>query len=117
MMMLIMMTTQMETFCNHHHHHPVLHLTDVRGLLDEKPAVGIGVVRVVHMLGMFRRAPIARRAPLVRPLGRDGLVECGSIEENATRGKRKGEPVLGETRRPERRADTLEIQLGGCGGV
>ena len=89
----------------------------MRGLLDEKPAVGLGIVRVVHLFRMFRRAPLVGGALIVRSLGRDGLLERGAVEEDATGRERESESVLGETRRPEGRADTLKVRLCGRGGV
>ena len=89
----------------------------MRGLLDEKSTVGLGLVRVVYLFRMFRRSSLVGGALIVRSLGRDGLVERDAIEEDATRRERESESVLGETRRSERRADTLEIRLGCRGGV
>lgn len=60
----------------------------MRGLSSAESTMGVGILRHLYVLGMFREAPGAWRAHQLRPICFHGLMVGDAAEENAGRRER-----------------------------
>ena len=84
--------------------------SDVRGLRDEKPAVGEREPRRVPVHELQRRASRPRRARLVRAIDDDGHVVLRAVEAHGGGRERAAGEVLRQVRRREGHARGRQVQ-------
>ena len=66
----------------------------LRGLFAEESAMGVGVVRRVHVPRVLRQVPWPRRPHLLRPIRHHGLLARDPDQENGVRRQRAAQLVL-----------------------